>query len=797
MLNAGCWILDVRYIIIHYNLLRTQNPELRTQNLVSRTQYLEPSNQILMTEKTNQTSTRNRFGTFGGVFTPAILTILGVIMFMRANFVIGEAGVLGALSILVIAKIITLTTSLSIAAISTNTRVRGGGFYFLISRVLGAEFGGAIGIALFIALALSVPFYILGFAEALVRSYPWLLSYFQLITLTTALVLFALVFLGAGWAIKIQYVIMAFLFLAIIAFLGGALQHFSLATLQQNLNPEYTPVDLQDKMAPLFSYWVIFAIYFPAVTGIAAGVNMSGDLEDPGRSIPLGTLAAVGVGFLVYFTQIILCGGAYERNALIATPYELLHDNALLGWSILVILGVVAATLSSAVGSYLGAPRVLQAVSRDRIFHFLFFFSKGSKKGDEPRRALILTCFISICVLLWAGNEAGGSALNGVAALITMFFLYSYGMINMAAFIEDFGDNPSFRPQFRYFHWSTALLGGAGCVAVTFLINWKASLVAIFIIVSLLWYLKARRLIATFGDARRGFIYRQTRNNLLRLRRMPEDSKNWRPNILVFSGNPMAREEIVAYGSWMESKRGIVYLANVLVGDVVKLAPRRPAAMQQLTQFCNEKDYAAFPVVVAAEKLEFGISMLLQATAIGPIRPNLALFGWSGKMERRQTYIRELRSASALGMSLALMEPKGIPVPEEPKRIDIWWRGHKNGALMLLLAFLISKNWEWANTKIRILREVEDDAGRIPAVQALQELVDLARVDAEIEIVVSEESFTRILHEHSVGSTCVMLGFELPEIENEAVWHANYRAFVDEMPTMIFVNSLGGEDLFV
>ena len=750
-----------------------------------------------MVEKTEKSSTRNRFGTFGGVFTPAILTILGVIMFMRANFVIGQAGVLGALSILIIAKSITLTTSLSISAVSTNMRVRGGGFYFLISRVLGVEYGGAIGIALFIALALSVPFYILGFAEALVRSYPGLVPYFQVITLGTALVLFILVFFGAGWAIKTQFVIMVFLFIAIIAFMGGALQHFNLETLQQNLYPSYTAKDLNVHGTPVFSYWIIFAIYFPAVTGIAAGVNMSGDLKDPGYSIPRGTLAAVGVGFLVYLAQIVLCGGAYERNALITSSYELLHDNALFGWAILVTFGVVAATLSSAVGSYLGAPRILQAVSRDRVLHFLSFFAKGRKKGDEPLRALILTFVITICVLLWAGNESGGAALNGVAAIISMFFLYSYGMINLAAFIEDFGENPSFRPQFRYFHWSTALLGAIGCAVITILINWQAALVAILVIIVLLWYLKAQRLKAKFGDARRGFIYKQTRNNLLRLRRMPEDSKNWRPNILVFSGNPMVREEIVTYAAWMESKRGIVYLANVMVGDVTELAPRRPAAIQQLTQFCNEKNYAAFPVVVAAKYLEQGISMLLQATAIGPLRPNMALFGWSGKMERRQTYLNELRTASMLGMSLALIETKGLPKPEEQKRIDIWWRGNKNGALMLLIGFLLSENWEWNNATIRILRVVEKEEGKIPAEQALRKLMDLARVDGEVEVVMEEESFSRVLHKYSAGAACVIIGFELPEEGREAEWHDTYRALVDEMPTVILINSLGGEDLFV
>ena len=336
-----------------------------------------------------QITTRNRFGTFGGVFTPAILTILGVIMFMRANFVVGQAGILGALSILVIAKSITFTTTLSLSAISTNMRVRGGGFYFLISRVLGVEFGGAIGIALFFALALSVPFYILGFAEALVLSYPVLVPYFQVITLGTALVLFLLVFSGAGWAIKTQFVIMAFLFLAIIAFLGGTLQHFSFTTLQQNLNPGYTPVDLQDSLSPHFSYWVVFAIYFPAVTGIAAGVNMSGDLDDPGRSIPRGTLAAVGVGFLVYFAQILLCGGAYERNALITAPYELLHDNALFGWSILVTLGVIAATLSSAVGSYLGRHGCCRPYLGTGFFQ-PFFFSPGAAQKGMSREGLYI-----------------------------------------------------------------------------------------------------------------------------------------------------------------------------------------------------------------------------------------------------------------------------------------------------------------------------------------------------------------------------------------------------------------------
>ena len=581
---------------------------------------------VSSTEKRQKKKKKNRFGTFGGVFTPAILTILGVIMFMRANFVVGQAGILGALFILLIAKSITFTTSLSIAAVSTNTQVRGGGSYFLISRVLGAEFGGAVGLALFFALALSVPFYILGFAEALISSFPAFSPYFLTITLTTAIFLFVIAYYGAGMAIKIQYIIMSFLFLAIVAFLGGALLQFSSERFMTNFTPGYT---LNMATGSTYSFWIIFAIYFPAVTGIDAGINMSGDLDDPGRSIPRGTLAAVGIGFLVYFAQIVIGGGAWDRVDLIENPFALLKDNALFGFSWIVVAGVIAATLSSAMGSYLGAPRVLQAVSRDRILKFLFLFAKGAQKGDEPRRALLLTFGITLLVLLWAGNETGGASLNGIAAIITMFFLYSYGMINLSAFIEDFGDNPSFRPQFRFYHWSLALVGSLACVTVSILINWKAALAAILIILSFLWYIKTRHLKAAFGDARRGFVYNAIRKNLLRLDRMPEHTKNWRPTVVAFSGTATTHEPLVKYATWIAAKRGLVYLAHILEGKFAELAPRRPGAIQELRKFCREKDIDAFPAIVMADSLEKGVSMMLQAVETGPIRPNIAIMGWT------------------------------------------------------------------------------------------------------------------------------------------------------------------------
>ncbi|MFC1735995.1 amino acid permease [Candidatus Hydrogenedentota bacterium] len=736
----------------------------------------------------------HKFGTFAGVFTPSILTILGVIMFMRCNFVVGQAGILGAIAILLIAKTITVMTAFSIGAISTNTQVRGGGAYFLISRIIGPEFGAAIGLALFVAQALSVPFYILGFTEALVRTAPSLEAYFLQITLIAAAALFILAYIGAAWAIKTQYVIMAVLFLSIVVFMGGAAIQFSSETLAANMDSGYTAIDPEGS-AGNYSFWIIFAIYFPAVTGILAGVNMSGDLKDPARSIPLGTLAAVGVGFAVYLLQILMAGGAFARADLIAQPFQVLKNNALFGMGFLVIGGVFAATLSSALGSYLGAPRILQAVSRDWILKSLKPFAKGTPKGDEPRRALVLTGVITVAVLLWAGNEPGGGALNAVAGVISMFFLYTYGMINFAAFVEDFGDNPSFRPTFRIFHWSTALAGAVACVVIAFLIDPLAAIVAVMVIAGLLWYVKTREFRVAFGDARRGFVYAALRRNLVRISRMEETPKNWRPTILVFSGNPATREGLVTYSIWLESGRGIVFLANVLQGTIEEYGPRRQAAVRQLESFCVDKNIQAFPIVVIAEDVEAGARNLLQTVSVGPIRPNLTMFGWTDSPEFADRYVRYLRYASSMGMNLVLLREHGVPSPMRNKRIDLWWRGRKNGGLMIILAHLLVCNWEWGRTEIRILRLVENETGRRPAEQALRSLIEEARLKADVEAIVSDRPFVDILHEYSSDAACLFLGFEIPKEGKELEWQKLYDGFLRDMPTTIMVSSLGDADM--
>ena len=296
--------------------------------------------------------TEVKLGTFAGVFTPSVLTILGIILFLRLGFVVGEAGLGRALIIIALANAISILTSLSLSAIATNLRVKGGGDYYVISRTLGPEFGGALGLVLFLAQSVSIAFYCIGFGEALAAIVPaaWALSP-RLAAAGAVSALFVLAWLGADWATRFQYVVMALLIAALASFYTGA---FSQWDAQQVVLDWSAPTGAQP-------FWVVFAIFFPAVTGFTQGVSMSGDLKDPGRSIPLGTFLAVGISIVVYFSVAILFAGVLPEAVLRGDATAM---QRVARFGVLVDAGVIAATLSSAMASFLGGPRILQLLLR-------------------------------------------------------------------------------------------------------------------------------------------------------------------------------------------------------------------------------------------------------------------------------------------------------------------------------------------------------------------------------------------------------------------------------------------------
>ena len=735
-----------------------------------------------------------KFGTFAGVFVPSILTIFGPIMFMRFGYVIGNIGILDTFIILLIAQAITLSTGFSLAAISTNTPVLEGGAYYLISRSLGAGFGGAIGLTLFLAQALSVPFYIIGFTEAFIGTFPTLQFSYLFIALITGIILFILVWRGAGWAIKTQVFIFIILLLAILAFLWGSGIHMNYATMLKNKG------GIENA-----KFFIMFAIFFPAVTGIMAGVNMSGDLKNPGRSLARGTFFAIIFSTVIYGIAIIFSGSAFSKETLINHPYTSLVENAVFGCGFIVVAGVFAATISSAIGSLLGAPRVLRALSRDLILPGLKIFRKEKNVRNEPRKALIATLIITMIVLTWGGLQAGKrdgiDPLNIIAQVVTMFFLYTYGMINLAAFVESFGANPSFRPRFKYFHWSIALFGAVSSIVVSFLIDYKASIIALLLLTFLFFIARKRELKQKFGDARRGFVYSRIRNNLIRLNEMPFNPKNWRPSIAVLVdnlNNDLYNLHMLKYAIKFEGGKGIVSLVKFIIGNFELLKETRASEIEQLKRIIQSNNFSsAFLEVIVSKDFDSGLSDFLQAHSIGPIKPNIIMMGCPIKTSRMKPFILHLKMAADLEKSFIIFKEAGNVVdPEDPhgKYIDIWWRGLKNGSLMLILGYILQRNPVWKDKVIRIIRSVEQESQIKSATKALNVMISASRIDAEAKIVVSSD-FKRSLNEVSKDSAAVFLGTIIPEIDKSRAFFERIETLLTDMPPTFLVYSSGDADL--
>lgn len=720
-----------------------------------------------------ETTGTGRFGTFTGVFTPSVLTILGIILFLRIGWVVGQAGLLGAFTIIVIANLISLFTGLSLSSVATNMNVKTGGTYYMITRTLGLEIGGAIGIPLYLSLAISVAFYIIGFTEALTTVFPGLEP--RLLSTAVALAFCFLAYVGADFALKIQMVILTILGLAILSFFAGGWASWVTPQL-------FTPP------GPTAGFWDVFAIFFPAVTGIMVGVSMSGDLKNPARSIPRGTLAAIGITAFIYLAAALWLGTH-------ATTQELVTDNMIMQkvarWPVLILLGVWVSTLSSALGSVLAAPRILQALSFDRVVPSTFAAQLGS--ATEPRLAVLVTTAIAT-VIIWMGN------LNFVAPIITMFFLNTYGMVNLTAGIERLVGNPSFRPQFKV-PWPVSLLGAAGCYGAMFLIHAPATVVAILISYGIFILLGRRSLRHDWGDIRSGIWFALTRFGLVRLESVPWHVKNWRPNIAVFTSSLDTRDQLVEMGAWLSSGRGIVTLYNLLVGELDKLADRglRTTWVNHIQKHFREQGVSAFAECSIVNDFYHGVTTTLQAHGMAGLEPNVALLGWGRRPEVQQAQLRLMCNLVTLKKSVMFLHSDSGRGFGRKKQIDVWWRGRdRNAELMLLLAHIISQSSPWEGAKIRVLRLLDSEEGREGSERHIAELLQTVRVEGEPVVLIRsnpQQDFTSVLREASKESDLVLLGMRVPE-EGEIEQHARaLGVLIESAGSVLLVRSGEVEDI--
>ncbi|MDJ0498272.1 MAG: amino acid permease [Acidimicrobiia bacterium] len=665
---------------------------------------------------------RGTLGTFAGVFTPSILTILGIILFLRLGFVVGNGGLRNALIIIGVATAVSVLTSISLAAIATNIDVKGGGDYYMISRTLGVEFGGAIGIVLFLAQSVSIAFYAVGFGEAATAIFgieaDWAA---QIVAAIAVLLLFGLAWAGADVASRFQFVVMALLVAALISFYLGAVPGFD-SQLAGNgwSSPEGS-----------LSFWVIFAIFFPAVTGFTQGVSMSGDLKDAGRSLPLGTFSAVALSTVVYVSVAILIAGNASSSELIADTSIL---NSIAAFGPLIDAGVIAATLSSAMASFLGAPRILQSLASDRVFPILNTFAKGHGPTKNPRRAVLLSLGIALATVA-IGN------LNAIAPVVSMFFLISYGLLNYATYYEARAASPSFRPRFRFFDRRLSLLGALACGAAMVAVNVPAGIGAILILAGIYQYLRRIDRPQRWADASRSYYFQRVKEGIRAMTAEAANPRSWRPQVLAFSADPRRRARLLRFGSWLEGESGLTAAIQIVVGEgALKRKERRELGEALRAEIENLGLDVHGRAVLAPDAME-ALPVIVQSFGLGPLRANTVLFGWPEETEEVHLagYAEAVRETYRLGMNVVSMlsdEERWAALEEVPRSertIDVWWQDDDSSRLALLSAYLFTRTRAWSRASIRLLGSAPSEGDVAATLEQLRAVLGEARIDARIE----------------------------------------------------------------
>jgi amino acid transporter len=724
------------------------------------------------------TKSAERFGTFLGVYTPSVLTILGLIMYLRFGWVVGNAGLPVSLLIVLLSSSITFITALSASAIATNMRVGVGGEYYMISRSLGPELGGAIGIPLFLCRTLSITFYSFGLAESalslgLRNSAQTSAATVQVLAAIIIVIITAVSGKSAGWALRLQIPIMAAVGLSILALCLGVFTGEMRA-------PEWTPTY---RTAPE-GFWYVFAVFFPAVTGFTAGIGMSGDLKDPRRSIPRGTLLAVATGTLIYLLIPVLLGTSGRIGLeTLARPGAIAWTSVAVLGAWLVYPGIWGAILSSAFGSVLGGPRVLQALASDGLAPR--FLSRLSRTG-QPTVATWISGLIALAAVMLGG-------LNTVAQFVTILFLTLYVTINFSAGLEKLVGDPSYRPTINV-PWYISLVGSVGAIVVMFLINPYACVTAVVLEILLYSYLRRRALQKRWGDVRAGAWLALARFALLRLRHHSRDPRNWRPQLLLFVGDPSKRSSLVRLASWFNQGRGVVTACQLMTGDLKCERVQIGSIRQEMDKALSDERLVVFSEVDVVPEFESGAIAVAQANGIAGLQANTVMFGWSKRPERIASMLRIMRALSRAGKSTLIARINWAHEPGQQKLIDLWWGGlQNNGDMMLLFAYLLSLNSEWTDAKIFVRSIVGNEAERQQMATGLNNLIPEARIRAETQIIVKrpEQTIAEILHTYSHDSDVVFLGLRDPEPGTEAAYAQRLMELAGGLRTTIFVRNAG------
>ncbi|XP_004572875.2 solute carrier family 12 member 2 isoform X1 [Maylandia zebra] len=628
-----------------------------------------------------------KFGWIKGVLVRCMLNIWGVMLFIRMSWIVGQSGIALSCVIVAMATVVTTITGLSTSAIATNGFVRGGGAYYLISRSLGPEFGGSIGLIFAFANAVAVAMYVVGFAETVVELLIGMdavmtdeVNDIRIIGTITIIILLGISVAGMEWEAKAQIFLLVVLVTAIFNYFIGSFIPMKSKEAKGFLG--YDASIMWENMGPDFrgeTFFSVFAIFFPAATGILAGANISGDLADPQMAIPKGTLLAILITGIVYLGVAISTGSCILRDAsgnvndtisshLMANcstaackfgydfstcknedtcRYGLHRDFQVMslvsGFGPIITAGIFSATLSSALASLVSAPKVFQALCKDNIYPGLQMFAKGYGKNNEPLRGYILTFGIGLAFILIA-------ELNTIAPIISNFFLASYALINFSVFHASLANSPGWRPSFKYYNMWVSLAGAILCCGVMFVINWAAALLTNVIVMALYIYVSHKKPDVNWGSSTQALTYHQALTHTLHLSGVEDHIKNFRPQCLVMTGYPNSRPALLDLVHSFTKNVGMMICGHIRTGY------RRPNFKELATdqaryqRWLLKNETKAFYTPVFAEDLKQGCQYLLQAAGLGRLKPNTLVLGFKndwrdGDMMNVETYISMIHDA--------------------------------------------------------------------------------------------------------------------------------------------------------
>lgn len=733
-----------------------------------------------------------KFGTFSGVFVPSFEAILGAVLFIILPMLTGVTGFWQMAFIIILANTVTLSTGFSISDCTTNlVKIGAGGMYAISKSSLGKAFGGSIGIQLFIAQASSIGFYCIAFAtplQAIFSEIPFInnlignysvLEQKQIIAAAFAILAFILALIGADFVSKIQMIIFVVLTVSV-----GSIAVSPLLFPETSTGSPFTSNINFSNSIELIGFWAAFTTFFPAVTGIDAGVGMSGNLKNPRKSLPMGTFFAVGITLFVYLGiafvfSLIPAGELYytDVNGQLANIPANEIFSAIPFISILLLIGILVASGSSGIAYFLTAPRTAQALARDNILPgFLNFLENDfTKNGKEPRWATVLT-FLIVIGIIALGKIELASMVVGIC------FLVVYGWINLAAFLERISGNPSFRPTSKG-HWLISLYGFALCMIVISLFNiWVGIgviLSQLLIFSLILKYKTQNRLEGVWW----GVIFSVLNWGFKKMKKIIQGTKNWRPIVSIFamSDQNMVAEKTINMGIKIADYQGLVMM-NIL-------KPEK-----------QEEGIFSFPedaqiVTVENDDFDKSISSIVQSSMPGGFNINTILL----PIDNRLNYVDIIETIIKMDRNVLLYLDGDIKEPAG-NRIDVWWKGEENGNFMALLSYIISRSDEQhgkPQMKIRLIRKLFKGEEEEKARKDMQELQDSARLSGEILVLPDDkEPIHETIKNISSDANLILMGMPGKKASGIARFFSLDRMFFakeinkfQDLPPLLFVKA--------